>query len=360
MKPLLINLQEYGLSEHFAKEAALHDGLFPARVSEQHRDLYRVICSGGELSARVAGRLARGADDPTCFPAVGDWVMIDRQDSDSGDAIIHHILPRRSVLVRQSAGKTPFGQVIAANIDTIFICMSLNEDFNLRRVERYLAITWDSMAVPVILLTKSDLCRDLDEKLSELSEVSAGVDVLICSAAQDIGFGQIRSQIKPGHTVAFIGSSGVGKSTIVNRLFGREVLSTQAIREDDGKGRHTTTYRQLLLLPGGGIVIDTPGMRELQIYTANLSMAFEDIEELAAQCRFSDCSHRSEPGCAVRAAIAEGRLSAERLESFSKLQREAGYAGLNSRQREQEKLNKMFGGKSAVKQLRKQVKSRNR
>jgi len=360
LKALNIDLKDYGFGERFAREAALYEDLFAARVSEQHHDLYRVVASSGEIDARVSGRFAHTADDETCFPAVGDWVMIDRLDDRTGSAIIHHVLPRKSMLVRQSAGLRSSGQVISANIDTIFICMSLNEDFNVRRIERYLAIAWDSGATPVIVLTKADLCADLPYRLSELNEVSIGVDVITCSAAAGTGFDEIESHIEPGKTIAFVGSSGVGKSTIINRLMGRDVLDTQAVREDDGKGRHTTTHRQLLLLPQGGIVIDTPGMRELQIHSANLTKAFEDVEAIAAQCRFSDCSHRTEPGCAIRAAIADGTLSEERFASYNKLQREAVYAGLSSRQRENEKLTRMFGGKSAIKQFRKEIKTKKR
>lgn len=355
---MTINLKEYGLSERFTQEAAMYDGLFLARVSEQHRDLYRVIGEGGGFEARLAGKLVHQADSQLSFPAVGDWVMVDRCNDRTGSAIIHHILRRKSALVRKAAGTKYSEQVIAANIDTIFICMALNEDFNVRRLERYLTIAWDSMAAPIIVLTKSDLCSDLPHKLREISAVSVGVDVITCSAENGQGFEEINSYVEAGRTIAFVGSSGVGKSTIINRLMGQEVLATGAIREDDGRGRHTTTYRQLLKLPSGGIVIDTPGMRELQIYTANLSRAFEDIEEIAGSCRFTDCSHGSEPGCAVREAIHSGTLSAERLQSYLKLQREAAYAELNSRQREQEKLNRMFGGKNEMKQHRKQFKGK--
>lgn len=354
-----INLNNYGRTERFEEEAALYDGLYIARVTAQHRALYRVVGECGELDASVSGKLLYETDDQTAFPAVGDWVMIDRTDGGGGNAIIHHILHRKSVLTRQSAGTQQTGQVIAANIDTIFICMSLGADFNLRRMERYLTIAWDSMATPIIVLTKSDLCDDLPQKLHAIASVSMGVDVITCSSENGDGLDEIRTYIRPGETIAFVGSSGVGKSTLINRLIGQEVLATKAIREDDAKGRHTTTHRQLLLLPGGGIVIDTPGMRELQIYTGDLSRTFEDIEEIATHCRFSDCSHQAEPGCAIQAAIANGTLSEQRFENYQKLQREASYTGLNSRQRENEKVNRMFGGKNEMKQFIRQVKSKN-
>ncbi len=354
-----INLKNYGLFDRFEQEAALYSGLFIARVTEQHRDLYKVVSEYGEIDARVSGKFAYHTNDQTSFPAVGDWVMIDRLDGSTGNAVIHHILRRKSVLARQSAGPENAGQVIAANIDTIFICMSLNADFNIRRIERYLTIAWDSMATPVIVLTKSDLCIDLPQKLNDIASVSMGAEVITCSSENGNGFDEINAYIGQGKTIAFVGSSGVGKSTLINRLMGQDVLATRAIREDDAKGRHTTTHRQLLLLPNGGIVIDTPGMRELQIYTGNLSKTFEDIEEIAARCKFGNCSHGAEPGCAIREAIENGTLSEKRFESYQKLQREVSYGGLNARQLENEKLNRMFGGKGEMKQLKKHIKDKN-
>lgn len=229
----------------------------------------------------------------------------------------------------------------------------------MRRIERYLTIAWDSMATPVIVLTKADLCEDLQQKINELSSVSMSVDIVACSSENEYGYQAINAHIGQGKTIAFVGSSGVGKSTIINHLMGQNVLETKKIREDDDKGRHTTTYRQLLLLPNGGIVIDTPGMRELQIYTGNLSKTFEDIEEIAVRCKYNDCSHGTEPGCMVRKAIEDGLLSEERFKSYQKLQRKISYDGLTSRQLESEKINRMFGGKAEMKQIRKQLKDRN-
>ncbi len=353
------NLKRYGFSPRFEQEATLYEGLFPARVLEQHRELYKLISEDGELWAAVSGKLAHNAVTNVDFPAVGDWVMIDRVDNCGGNAVIHHVLRRKSTFARKAAGTSNASQVVASNIDIVFICMSLNANFNLRRLERYLSIAWDSMATPVIVLTKADLCGDLDARLSEISAVAVGTDVVTCSAMEKDGYQGVLPYVTAGRTVAFIGSSGVGKSTLINRLMGEDVLFTNEIGMDD-KGRHTTTHRQLLLLPDGGLVIDTPGMRELQLESGDLSKAFEDIEDLAALCRYRDCSHATEPGCAVKQAIEAGTLPVERLESYNKLQKEIGYAEQNARQREQEKINRMFGSKGQMKQAMREIKNRNK
>ena len=247
--------------------------------------------------------------------------------ADPDTAVIHLVLPRKSLFVRKAAGTSKTEQVVAANIDTVFLCMSLNNDFNLRRLERYLAVAWESGAEPVVVLTKADLCADLPQKQREVEAIAMGVDILTTSAMESDGYRQIMPYITQGRTVAFVGSSGVGKSTLINRLLGEERLATDGLRNDD-KGHHTTTHRELLFLPNGAMVIDTPGMRELGMWDAasGVEQTFGDIEELAARCRFRNCSHSSEPGCAVRAALESGHLDTGRWQSYQKLKNENSYA----------------------------------
>ncbi len=354
------NLNKYGLTALIEQEASLFDGLFLARISVQHRDMYRVISEQGELSAVMSGKLMHEMRACGGYPAVGDWVMVDRTDNSGGDAVIHRVLSRKSAFTRKAAGTSNAVQVIAANIDTVFLCMALNEDFNLRRMERYLTICWDSGATPVIILTKSDLCDNLPARVNDVTDISMGAEIIICSATDDISCSLVNSRIKAGETVAFVGSSGVGKSTLINRLIGSEILHTGEIRSSDGKGRHTTTHRQMLLLPNGGIVIDTPGMRELQLYSGNLTKTFEDIEDLAAGCKFNDCTHSNEPDCRVRQALEDGYLTAERFESYMKLQRELSYEGLDSRELEHQKINRMFNSMNEYKQTRDYFKRKNK
>ncbi len=354
-----IDMSDLGLSKNMEAQAALYAGLYLGRIISQSKDLYRVITEKGEATAEISGKFRFSAQTPADYPAVGDFVLLDRTLHAEGNAIIHHLLPRKSVFIRRASGTAHREQVVAANIDTLFICMSLNKDYNLRRAERYLGIAWDSGAVPVVVLTKSDLCDDLSHKLEELRKIAPGVDILVTSSLTEEGHLSALPYLGRGKTVAFLGSSGVGKSTLINRLMGAEILETKEIRKDH-RGRHTTTRRELLLLPGGGMVIDTPGMRELGIESADLARTFGDVEELAGMCRFRDCTHTREPFCAVRQAIEEGVLSEERLESYRKLQKEARYEGLNFRQIENEKIATMFAEVGGIRNARKFAKEKNR
>lgn len=356
-----INMKNLGLTEQMVQEAKQYKNLFIGRVSSQYKNLYQVITEVGEMTAEVSGKFLYSVKKPSQFPAVGDFVMVDRLDHSLGNLIIHHVLTRKSVFARKVAGSREDLQVVATNIDTVFICMSLNNDYNLRRLERYLSIAWDSGAVPVVVLTKSDLCKEIEKRRNEVSSIAIGVDVHFTTSTSNSGYQSLKKYLSNGQTAAFIGSSGVGKSTLINCLLGQNALDTSGIRNDD-KGRHTTTRRELIMLPESGVVIDTPGMRELGVFSADLSKSFADIDELATQCKFNDCTHRNEPQCAVQRAIKDGVLSIRRLENYRKLKKETKYEGLNSRMIEKEKLNDMFremgGMKNAKKFLKEQKKKK--
>lgn len=314
------NMTRFGLTDEIEKAAQEYIPEYTVgRIISQEKGLYRLVSEDGEQLAEVSGKLRYSASSVSDLPAVGDFVLVNTFDTQS-TAVIHAILPRKSIFVRKAAGTANTEQVVAANIDTVFICMSLNNDFNLRRLERYLSVAWNSGAVPIIVLTKSDLCDNTAEKLCEVETVAVGTDIVLTSGTEKDGFLTLLPYIKQGQTVAFIGSSGVGKSTLINRLLGEDRLETNGLRNDD-KGRHTTTRRELFLLKNGAMVIDTPGMRELGMWDSEsgLDRAFEDIEQLALHCRFNNCTHTTEPGCAVKQAIMLGELSESRWNSYQKL-----------------------------------------
>lgn len=354
-----MTLEDLGWTPRFAEAFAPHaaDGLEPGRVSLEHTHIYRVLTPAGERLARVSGRLRHGAAGRADFPAVGDWVALEPAPA-GHDMRIRAVLPRATHFSRRAAGNPTEEQVVAANIDVVFLVSGLDNDFNPRRIERYLVTAWDSGASPIIVLNKADLVDDAAGYVREVQAIAADVPVLAVSAKDPATLTAIRERLAPGRTAALLGSSGVGKSSIVNALVGEDVLRTREVREWDSRGRHTTTGRQLILLPGGGILLDTPGMRELQLWDARESIpgAFSDIEGLAEGCRFRDCRHASEPGCAVTAAAAAGTLPSARLESFRKLQAEQAH--LAAQQDERARIEAKRQGRIGAKALRKHLKDK--
>jgi ribosome biogenesis GTPase len=318
------SLHDLGWAPFFEDAWAELDGrdLIPGRVAVQHRGAFVLYTELGELWAEVSGRMRHEATSKADLPAAGDWVAC-RARPDEGTATIEVVLPRRTKFSRHEAGFVTEEQVLAANIDVVFLMTALDSDLNPRRLERYLSMTWGSGAEPVGVLTKADLCDDAAEAMALVAAQAPGVALHAISALNGEGVEELRAYLGVGRTVALLGSSGVGKSTLVNALVGREVQAVKDIRAD-GKGRHTTTRRELVLVPPGGLILDSPGMRELQLWDDNggMSQTFDDVESLAGECRFNDCRHESEPGCAVLAAVEDGSLPEERLLSFKKLQRE--------------------------------------
>ena len=320
----MIDMERYGFSDTMLPSNAAG---MPARVTAVHRDRFELVCERGQTFGRLKSAQYYAGDE--VFPTTGDYVLID--SIDSGDSRILQTLTRRSYFSRLDPSSSGRGeQAVAANFDTVFIMQSLNKDFNLKRMERYLTLAWQSGAQPVVALTKVDLVdgQTASERLESARETALGAEVYAVSAKTGEGLDALQKYMQPKQTVVFLGSSGVGKSSLVNALAGEKIMATAEIREDDSRGRHTTTYRQLMMLSNGAMVIDTPGMRELGMWDVSegIGQSFSDVERYFGQCRFSDCSHHSEPGCAVKAAIQRGELSPERWESYQSLQNEAMFA----------------------------------
>ncbi len=322
----MYSLQDLGWGPFFQNHITdPRAGLFPARVAGHSHGIYRLLSASGDLTASVAGRLAHEAAQRAALPVVGDWVL--GRLASPGQAVIENVLERRTKLSRIAPGERTEEQILATNVDVVFLVTSLTREFNPRRIERYLVQIWESGARPVIVLNKEDLVESPDEFLRQAEETPL-VDVLLTSATTGSGIERLRGRLGAGETAVFVGSSGVGKSSIINRLLGDTVQAVRAVRAGDDRGRHTTAAREMLLLPAGGVIIDTPGLRELQVLAdpSTLGQTFPDVDKLAADCAFRDCMHVSEPGCAVKAAVEDGALDGARLRGYHKLQRELDYA----------------------------------
>lgn len=333
----MFTLESLGWSDAFWPDRNADSmDLFPARVVEEQRELYLIASGRGESWASLTGRL-RNEPGELGYPGVGDWVLA-RQAPKDDRATIARVLPRRSCFSR-AAPQTGMQQIIAANIDVALVVAALGGDFNVRRIERYIAAVWESGARPVVVLTKCDLHEALDHFVSEVEGVAPGVRIVTTSAINHVGIESVAKQIGARQTAVIVGSSGTGKSTLINALLGSAVQHVSHVSALKDKGRHTTTARKLFLLPGGGIIIDTPGMREMQFYDVDdgLSATFEDVEAIVNRCKFTNCQHRTEPGCAVQAALQDGTLDADRWKSYHKLQREAAYQQRENDQHAQRK-----------------------
>ncbi|MBW4575905.1 MAG: ribosome small subunit-dependent GTPase A [Aphanothece sp. CMT-3BRIN-NPC111] len=328
-----MNLEFLGWNSFFSRNFNSHvpDGCTIGRVALEHKNTYILYTEIGELSAEVSGKMRYQASGRTDFPAVGDWVVISIINGESR-ATIHEVLSRKSKFSRKTVGAQTDEQIIATNIDTVFLVCGLDRDFNIRRIERYLILVWESGANPVIILNKADLCDRLEERIAKVEAIAPGVPIIVLSAIANQGLDALAPYLGTGQTVALIGSSGVGKSTITNQLALQNIQDVQSVRKGDNRGRHTTTHRELIILPSGGLLIDTPGMREIQMWNGSegFQETFADINTLAKLCHFRDCQHEKEPGCAVQQALLDGTLDEQRFRNYQKLQQELEY--LNRKQ----------------------------
>jgi ribosome biogenesis GTPase len=355
-----MTLAQLGWNDHFAAAFAPHAaaGCAPARVTLELKGYYEVTGESGAKLGECTGRFIHEAVSTTDFPVIGDWVAVTTQPGDETRAAIHAVLPRRTKFSRKAAGEQEIEQVVAANIDTVFLVSALDGNYNLHRLERYLVAAWVSGARPVVLLNKADLADETEALTAEIATIAPAVPVFSVSAKTRRGLKALVPYLQPGETVALLGSSGVGKSTLINRLVGENLQDTQEVREADQKGRHTTTQRELIVTPGGAIVIDTPGMREIQPWNAaaGIAQAFGDVTALATHCRFRDCSHTVEPGCAVLAGLADGSLDPARWESYLRMMRAAAHE--ETRVDRRASLEKKASAKKGAKSLRQRVREK--
>jgi ribosome biogenesis GTPase len=324
-----IDMRNFGYTSFYERQIEelniQGEELIPGRVTEVHKEQYKIVTEYGEKSAKLKGSLFYNDKLTNIYPAVGDFVLV--KYNPQGEDIIYKVLERKSKFSRLDSWNN-IEQLVAVNFDYVFIMVSLNYDFNIKRIERYLTVAWQSGGMPVVILTKADLCDDFTAQLRQVEKIAAGISIIPVSSVTGMGIDELSDYVKPGKTIVFLGSSGVGKSSLVNAIAGEEIMKISSIREDDSKGRHTTTHRQLIMLSPGAMIIDTPGMRELGMWDVSdgLDVAFSEIDELSKNCKFRDCSHEKEPGCAVKAALESGELTKERWNNYIKLKKEARFA----------------------------------